>query len=264
MDTLKEILYTMKSALNSIKPLNSPTPIYLDSSISHQGSSHDFTTRFNPVMRFEPNRTYFVALDDIAMSYSWYNVSKSYENNTLKYSHDSGTTWHTITLPDGNFSYNELNAYVQRTLEGAKHSKKGVTIRFIPSLFKVLIELEAGYQVDLRVGNFASLIGFTKKIVDSTSYGENSPDITRSVDNIYVRTNIISRSVIGGRQSDVLFRFSVDNLPLSYPFHISPNEKKYSKINTDQIQELRIYITDSLGRPIDLNGLSVSLTLLIK
>lgn len=241
-----------------------PTPIYLDSSISHQGSSHDFMTRFNPVMRFEPNRDYFVALDDIAMSYSWYNVSKKYGNNTLKYSHDSGNTWHTIELPDGNFSYPELNAYVQRTLEGAKHSKTGITIRFVPAFFKVLIELKAGYQVDLRTGDFAGLLGFTKKIVDSTSYGENIADVTRSVDNIYVRTNIISRSVIGGKQSDVLFRFGVDNLPLSYPFHIELKVKKYSKINTDQIQELRIYITDSLGRPIDLNGQSVSLTLLIK
>lgn len=77
---LKEILYMMKS-----------TPIYLSSLNCNKGPSHDFTTSFNPVMRLDPNRDYFVALDEIAMSYSWYNVSKSYENNTLKYSHDSGT-----------------------------------------------------------------------------------------------------------------------------------------------------------------------------
>ena len=240
------------------------TPIYLSSLNSDKGPSHDFTTRFNPVMRFDSNRDYFVALDEIAMSYSWYNVSKSYENNTLKYSHDSGTTWHTIELPDGNFSYTELNAYVQRVLEGAKHSKTGITIRFIPALFKVLMEVENGFQVDLQTGNFASLLGFTKKIVTSTSYGENLPDITRSVDDIYIRTNIISESVVGGKESDVLFRFSIDNIPLSYPFHIEPRKKKYSKINTGAIKDLRIYITDSLNRPIDLNGISVSLTLLIK
>lgn len=240
------------------------TPIYLSSLNSNKGPSHDFTTSFNPVMRLEPNRDYFIALDEIAMSYSWYNVSKSYENNTLKYSHDSGKTWHTIELPDGNFSYTELNAYIQRVLEGAKHSKTGITIRFIPALFKVLMEVEDGYQVDLQTGDFAGLIGFTKKIVTSTSYGENLPDITRSVDDIYIRTNIISNSVVGGKESDVLFRFSIDNIPLSYPFHIEPRKKKYNKINTDKIQELRIYITDSLNRPIDLNGISVSLTLLLK
>ena len=253
-DVFKEMLNEMRK----------PRPIYLSSVKASRGSSHDFTIRFNPVIEFEPNRDYFIALDDIAMSYSWYNVSKSNGNNTLKYSHDSGTTWHTIEIPDGNFSYKELNGYIQRTLEGAKHSKTGITIRFIPALLRVLIELKAGYQVDLQTGDFASLIGFTKKIVDSTSYGENVPDITRSIDDIFIHTNIISESVVSGLQSDVLFRFGVDNLRLSYPFHISPNEKKYSKINTGTIRDLRIYITDALDRPIDLNGVSVSLTLLIK
>lgn len=239
-------------------------PIYLNSLTCAKGSSHNFTTPFNPVMRLDPNREYFVALDEVAMSYSWYNVSSSYDNNKLKYSHDSGNTWHEIELPDGNSAYSELNAYVQRELEGSKHSKTGITIKFVPALLKVLIGLEDGYQVDVQTGNFADLIGFTKKIVTTTSYGEKSPDITRSVDDIYIRTNIISESVVGGKQSDVLFRFSVDNLPLSYPFHIEPRVKKYSKINTRTIKELQIYITDSLGRPINLNGTSVSLTLLLK
>lgn len=134
----------------------------------------------------------------------------------------------------------------------------------MPALFKCLIGLEDGFQVDLRTGDFGDLIGFTKKIVTATSYGEKLPDITRSVDDIYIHTNILSESVVGGKQSDVLYRFSVDNLPLSYPFHLEPRQKKYSKINTGAIRDLRIYITDSLGRPLNLNGTAVSLTLLLK
>ncbi|PFX14257.1 Pulmonary surfactant-associated protein D [Stylophora pistillata] len=173
------------------------TPIYLNSLTCNNGPSQNLTTSFNPVMRLDPNREYFLALDEIAMSYSWYNVSSSYDNNKLKYSNDSGTTWHEIELPDGNFAYSELNAYVQRELEGSKHSKTGITIKFVPALFKVLIGLEDGFQIDLQTGNFADLIGFTKKVVTTTSYGEKSPDITRSVDDIYIRTNIISESVVG-------------------------------------------------------------------
>ncbi|PFX20965.1 hypothetical protein AWC38_SpisGene14566 [Stylophora pistillata] len=135
--------------------------------------------------------------DEVAMSYSWYNVSSSYNNNKLKYSHDSGNTWHEIELPDGNFAYSQLNAYIQRELEGANHKKKGIELKFVPALFKCLIGLEDGYQVDLRTGDFGDLIGFTKKVVTTTSYGDKLPDITRSVDNIYIRTNIISDSVVG-------------------------------------------------------------------
>ncbi|DAC81728.1 TPA_asm: penton [Stylophora coral adintovirus] len=240
------------------------TPIFLSSLICTKGVSHDFATCFNPVMRFDQNTDYLVALDSLSMSYSWYNVSSSYNNNKLKYSHDSGTTWTEIELPNGNFSYSQLNAYVQRYLESAKHSKTGIEIKFVPALFKVLIGLEDGYQVDLRTGDFADLIGFTKKVVTATSYGDKLPDITRSADDIYIHTNIISESVVGGKHADVIYTFSVDNLPLSYPFHIELRHKLYNKINTSQIVHLRIYITDALNRPVDLNGVAVSLKLLIK
>ena len=151
------------------------TPIFLSSLICTKGVSHDFATCFNPVMRFDQNTDYLVAFDSLSMSYSWYNVSSSYNNNKLKYSHDSGTTWTEIELPNGNFSYSQLNAYVQRYLESAKHSKTGIEIKFVPALFKVLIGLEDGYQVDLRTGDFADLIGFTKKVVTATSYGDKLP-----------------------------------------------------------------------------------------
>lgn len=48
------------------------------------------------------------------------------------------------------------------------------------------------------------------------------PDITRSVDNIFIHTSIMSKSIISGVESDGIHRFSIDthDLPLSYPFHI--------------------------------------------
>ncbi|PFX21387.1 hypothetical protein AWC38_SpisGene14143 [Stylophora pistillata] len=144
---------------------------------------------------------------------SWYNVSSSYNNNKLKYSHDSGTTWHEIEFPDGNFSYEELSAYIQRELVGSKHSETGITLTFVSALFKVLVSLEDGFQVDLQNGDFADLIGFTKKIVTATSYGEKISDITRSVDDIDVHTSIISDSVVGANntyQKKDGYRFTVD------------------------------------------------------
>lgn len=59
-------------------------------------------------------------------------------------------------------------------------------------------------------------------------------------------------------------RFSVDDLTLSFPFHIEGKRILYNKINTTVIKDLRIYITDELGRPVDLNNIGVNMTLLIK
>ena len=98
------------------------------------------------------------------MSYSWYNVATYYNNNTLKYSHDSGTTWTTITLPNGNYSYSDINAYIQQILQNNGHSKTRIKLEIVPeiALFTVLITLEANYQLDFRNSEFPDLLGFNK------------------------------------------------------------------------------------------------------
>ena len=220
-------------------------PLFINSvDGSVNSKSHDFTIRFNPELHLDNNKNYYVALDSITMSYSWYNVSSSFNNNTIKYSHDSGRTWTQIALPNSNYSHEELSAYLQRALETNGYSKTGIEIKFVLSLFEVLMTLEKKFQVDLRTGDFTDLIGFKKGIIRATGYREKLPNITRSVDNIFIHTNIISESVVAGKESDVLYRFSVDNLPLSYPFHTEPRRALFSKIKLHKIKDLQIYITD--------------------
>ena len=226
--------------------------------------SHDFTIRINPPIEFDSNKDYYLALDSISMSYSWYNVSTKYLNNVVSYSHDSGITFTNITLPDGNYSYDELSLYIQRELKANGHTEDGITLSFVPSLFKVFLSLKSGFQLDTIKGEFGRLIGFGKQIYRSSTYGPNLPDITRSVDNILIHTDIISGSVVSSNYSDVLYSFSVDNLPLSYPFHIEPRRAKYIKINTNTLRFIRFYITDDLDRELDLNDIPVSMTLIIK
>ena len=44
----------------------------------------DFTTKFTPEMKLEPNKQHLIALDNLSMSVSWYNVRPEYENNKLR------------------------------------------------------------------------------------------------------------------------------------------------------------------------------------
>ena len=229
-----------------------------------KSKSHDFVVRFNPPLEFDKNKDYYIALDSITMAYSWDNVSTEYNNNKLKYSQDSGKNWHTITLPNGNFSYLELNSYIQSEIASNGHTKDGISIKFVAPLFKVLLTMKSGFQLDLTTGDFGKLLGFEKKKYTATQYSPKLPDITRSVDNVFIHTNIISDTAISGNQSDVLYRFSVDNLPLSYPFYIEPKRAQFSKIDTSRIQDLRIYITDELNRPLNLNNIPISLILNVK
>ena len=247
-------------------PFTLNTPLFINSvdGIQNNTKSHDFTVRFNQGIEFDKNKNYVVALGSIAMAYSWYNVSSKYNNNTLKYSQDSGRSWHTITIPNGNFSYQELNSYIQSEIASNGHTKDGISIKFVSSMFKVLLTMKSGFQVDLKTGDFRKLLGFEKKIYTATGYSPNLPDITRSVDNVFIHTNIISDSFLSSDKSDVIYKFGVDNLPLSYPFHIQPFHLVFNKINTNRIRDLRIYITDELNRPLDLNNIPVSLILIIR
>jgi hypothetical protein len=54
----------------------------------------------------------FIAIQEISMYYSTYNISSGYGNNTLSYTWVDGSTV-SITIPDGNYSFSELNDYLQ-------------------------------------------------------------------------------------------------------------------------------------------------------
>ena len=61
----------------------------------------DFVIKFTPSLYLDTNMKHEVAVDQISMTYSWHNISPKYEYNTIKYSHDNGRTWTTLTFPNG-------------------------------------------------------------------------------------------------------------------------------------------------------------------
>ena len=133
----------------------------------------------------DKNKKYFIALGSIDMCYSWCNVSSEYKNNTFKFSKDKGLTWTTVTLPNGNYSYSDI----QQAMRVAMGTK--ITLEFVSSRFRVLIKFDRpsgsdndSHQLDFQTGNFAQLIGFDMVIVKNDELGPNLPDITRSIDNL--------------------------------------------------------------------------------
>lgn len=59
----------------------------------------------------------YVALSQVSMYYSWYNISAELQNNILQYTFRSGavTTTYTITIPDGLYEVETLNELLQFT-----------------------------------------------------------------------------------------------------------------------------------------------------
>ena len=69
---------------------------------------------------------------------------------------------------------------------------------------------------------------------------------------------------VSGQKTDVLSIISVANRHLSYPFRIEGRRLIYNKINSNLITQIRMYITDALNRPVNLNSIPISMTILLK
>ena len=75
---------------------------------------------------------------------------------------------------------------------------------------------------------------------------------------------MIDDSLDGGVSTDVLYSFDTSDISLTYPFKVEPRRRLYNKLNRNIISQVRIYMTDSINRPIDFNEVPVSLTVVIK
>ena len=152
----------------------------------------DFTTKLIPELNLEDNEQYFIALDHISMSASWYNVRPGYENNKLRISKDKGVNFAEIDFPSGVYDYEDLNEFIHQKIGKLGDGENyGINILFDFSTYKVFIQLDENYQIDFAgSGNFHELLGFDKKILKGSAFGESLPNVTNSIDNIYLRCSL--------------------------------------------------------------------------
>ena len=231
--------------------------LLLDSSLAkqqrnnHNQKSHDFTIYFNPPIELVREKSYKAALNRlITMSYSWYNIAEAYGNNKIKWRKNTGD-WQTLTFPDGMYDYDGIKRFLQ--------SKTGFTI------YRVVILMAKDYELDLTDGGYASLLGYEKKILkDETNFtAEMIPDITRSVDWVFLHCDLISRRV-NDVENDVLYSFSTTNLQVSYPFKQEPRRLECHPVNRSRIDSVRVWVTDGRNNILDLNGVNIALSTMIE
>ena len=121
----------------------------------------DFIIKFDPPLKLDTTMRHELAVDRVSMTYSWHNVNAGYNNNTIKYSPDNGTKWKTITFVDGMYSYDDLDDYITQSIiqNGDKpSSSKGINLYFVLSSYRVVIELDNQWKLDIRNSNFGVMI----------------------------------------------------------------------------------------------------------
>ena len=234
-----------------------------------KSKSHDFKIKLRETLSLDRNMHHEIAVDTLIMTYSWHNVADHFGNNEIKYSTDNGSNRKTVTFQNGMYSYSDINDYLHESMVGNGDKADdngifGINILFVLSTYKVVIELKTNYKVDLRNTEFGDLLGFDKKIIVKTEYGSRLPNITRSVDKINVHSDIVSNSIISGSDDNLLCVIPTDNLTRSYSFKFEPRRLLFNELSRTNINEMRFYLTDSLLRPINLNGIDWFMTLILR
>ena len=239
--------------------------------VKGQGNNtpQDFTTKFSRPLVLDGNSQYVVGLNRIInMSFTWFNVNSSYNNQLIKYSSDNGSTFKNITLQPGVWNYKDFNTYIKeitKIVKDGANNEYPITLEFNETTFRVTVILAANYQLDLTASNFNELIGFDKKVLESGNHiGTKVPNLSQDTDILNIHCDLINDSLVDGQDTDIIYSFSTSVLRPSYSFTIEPRRVTYNPTNKNNISSIRIHITDGKRRLINLNGADTSFSLILK
>lgn len=219
----------------------------------------DFTTYFSPGIRLNPEKQYEVALKKGAMYYSWANISASQGNNVFEYSSDSGTTWDTVTFDDGLYTIDEINGVIPPEVQ----------VTGINATQRVKVTLQTGYQVRFTATKIHSLLGFnsTDVLTLPSTVSPNKADLTNGIQSIIIHCSLVDTqaSYSNGRVSNVLYTVSPPSLPPGSLYNVvEPDGHYYLPMNTTYISDIRMWLTDQRGLPINNLNEDSSFHLLIR
>ena len=78
------------------------------------------------------------------------------------------------------------------------------------------------FALDLRGSNFEALIGFEPTVIRQTQYGTDIPNITNSLDTLFIYCDLVDNANVDGKYGDVIYTISTTDLRRSYPFKDEP------------------------------------------
>ena len=242
-----------------------------------------------------------IALSNLQMYYSWFNVSDLYNNRLFFYTWIDGTT-NQVLLNEGYYSIDTLNLYLKQVMINNGHylydtvNKENVYyLQFQSNVTYYSFELNAspvptslptGFtkpgpwalptgsgrcpQVNiLSSNNFSKLIGFNSGLYpptqQSTAYTLLSPitPIISPVSSIILRCNLI-KNKLSNPVNDILYSFSIGSTLYADNISEKPNMLNWCNIADGQYNEITIQFFDQNYGFMNIRDAQVLITLVIE
>lgn len=243
-----------------------------------------------------------VALSDISIYYSWRSITSSYNNNKFSFTYPgTTTTTYDITLPDGTYSAQDLNNYLQffciqnnlylinNTTGDFKYyvsiveNASQYALEFIS--YPVGTALQSGYsapaghpgfpatntrpQIIINNDGFSQIMGFSIGTYPSTAAGTTAfskiSDFTPQLSPVQ-SVIILLDAVINPFATNSGVIGTINSKGTQYGSLISYNSPEYTflKCQQGQRQDITIRFTDQNFRPLDILDTNLTVRLLLR
>jgi len=232
-------------------------------------NSHRFTESYDHLSLPGDNETnYECALVSASVWYSWYNISTAFNNHKFNYKNTLGVSKH-VFLPDGLYTITQIISLIETGITSNGDAVSNIAIVPNYNTGRIEITLDNGYEIDFTYAELYGILGYdadTELAGDVKHISPHVADITRNVNDISINCSLVSSSYSNGYSSNVLYAFTPNKEP-GMLLDVVPNQRVYSEINIkggENINRISMFLTDNLGRDVDLNGEPVSYLLDIR
>ena len=196
-----------------------------------------------------------IGLKSLFMWYTFPNIAPEYENDTFKL-YKAGIGWKTIQIPKGMYELEDIGHVIntealkmepgnEEELWNPRDKRRRVIrVTVNTSTFKVVVKLSSSFKLDFSEGKLYELLGLEPKVYDKPyEQGKNIVNITRGVDRILLRCDLVDRKY----QKD-LNNVLYDILPYAQPGEALQerlDEVEYFECKDKTIRSIHIRLTDT-------------------
>ena len=198
-----------------------------------------------------------VALSNLSIYYTWKNVKNSYNNNKFKI---SAPTWsEEFELLDGSYSVSDIQDYFEYILKKHSESVDNPSIRMYINRIenRITFKIKNGYYLELLTPETMKLLGSTESKITKDKNGVPHLEI---VELVLVHCNLVNNDY--QQDSRILYTF-VPNKTFGSLLEISPTNQVFLKTFNSEFQEVKVWFTDQIGKPLELED-QINITLIIK
>ena len=196
------------------------------------------------------------------------NISAALNNNTFRYSVDNGTTFYTVTLPDGIYNVTGIQNQLQSALitNGTFTVANGTNfypINFGVNIYllRATVQLNANAILDLSSGGFAQLCGFLQQpyvggVNGATFTAPGNANFTNPSAYYMFYLDLIGGGGIWNQQipTGIIRIVNGGDLGAAQSLVDPSGQYDYFPITQNKIRSLNIIVYDALGNIADFNG----------